>query len=63
LHTTLVLELSSPDFSTEAGNSALIVNNEISAAPVSARFGLRGGKKNNNEISKLTDWLTREGTP
>ena len=33
LHTTLVLELRACDFSTDAGNSALIVNNEISVTP------------------------------
>jgi hypothetical protein len=32
LHTTLVQELRARDFSTDADNSALIVNNEISAA-------------------------------
>jgi hypothetical protein len=32
LHTTLVQEPPACDFSTDAGNSALIVNNEISAA-------------------------------
>jgi len=34
--TTLVLESYAADFSTEAGNSALIANNEILAQPASA---------------------------
>jgi hypothetical protein len=34
--TTLVLESYAPDFSTEAGNSDLITNNEILAQPTSA---------------------------
>jgi hypothetical protein len=34
--TTLVLERYPPDFSTEAGNSDLIKNNEILAQPASA---------------------------
>jgi hypothetical protein len=34
--TTLVLEPYPPDFSTEAGNSDLIANNEILAQPASA---------------------------
>jgi hypothetical protein len=34
--TTLVLDSYPPDFSTEAGNSDLIANNEILAQPASA---------------------------
>lgn len=37
LHTTLVLWQQAPDFSTDAGNSALIAANEISATPESPR--------------------------
>jgi hypothetical protein len=51
LSTTLVLERPAPDFSTAAGNSALIVDNEISAPPCAAEFRLGATKqKNNTEI-------------
>jgi hypothetical protein len=40
------------DFSTDAGNSALIVTDEISAAPVRRRKTTTGFL-----------WLTREATP
>jgi hypothetical protein len=36
LGTTLVLWGATPDFSTDAGNSALIVDNEVSATSCSA---------------------------
>jgi hypothetical protein len=36
LSTTLVLRVAAPDFSTDAGNSALIVNNEVSATSCNA---------------------------
>jgi hypothetical protein len=49
--TTLVLYPPSPDFSTDAGNSALIVDNEISAPPRKGNSGLPGDEeKNNSEI-------------
>jgi len=36
LSTTLVLRVAAPDFSTDAGNSALIVNNGVSATSCNA---------------------------
>jgi hypothetical protein len=49
LHTTLVLERRTPDFSTGAGNSALIVNNEISAQPLVPISVYAAAKKKNDK--------------
>jgi hypothetical protein len=63
LHTTLVLEREAPDFSTDAGNSALIVETK-SPLRLVAISGLPGGEeKNNNEIPSHHDWFHLEGTP
>jgi len=57
LHTTLVLEREAPDFSTDAGNSALIVETK-SPLRLVAISGLPGGEeKNNNEIPSHHDWF------
>ena len=66
LCTTLVLQGASPDFSTDAGNSALIVNNEVSATSCNpsrpARRRMTKAKKN-EASAHFTIWLTRERTP
>jgi hypothetical protein len=65
LSTTLVLRVAAPDFSTDAGNSALIVNNEVSATPCDAISACPAANdKNKKEASaRFTIWLTRERTP
>jgi hypothetical protein len=65
LSTTLVLWGAAPDFSTDAGNSALIVNNEVSATSCNAISACPAtNDKNKNEASaRFTIWLTRERTP
>jgi hypothetical protein len=65
LSTTLVLEQEAPDFSTDAGNSALIVTTK-SSRPRNANFRkcrARRRNKNDRKILAHHDWLTREGTP
>jgi hypothetical protein len=52
LSTTLVLQAEPPDFSTDAGNSALIVNNEVSATSCNAISAcLAANDKSKNDIS------------
>jgi hypothetical protein len=60
LGTTLVLEPSPADFSTAAGNSALIVDNEISTPPCAAEFQPEATKKKNK---KRDFHLTTIGSP
>jgi len=44
--------MTAPDFSTDAGNSALIVNNEVSAASCNANSAcLAANDKSKNEIA------------
>jgi hypothetical protein len=45
LNTTLVLEAATADFSTDAGNSALIIATRSPRCPASARCGLPGGEE------------------
>jgi hypothetical protein len=53
-----------PDFSTDAGNSALILDNEISASTVAPDQACRRRrKKQQRDFQAYHDWLTREGTP
>jgi hypothetical protein len=65
LHTTLVLERDAPDFSTDAGNSALIVKTKSPLRLVALFPACPAAKKNNNnEISVFaTIGFTWEGTP
>jgi hypothetical protein len=65
LHTTLVLEREPPDFSTDAGNSALIVKTKSPLRLVALFPACPAAKKNNNnEISVFaTIGFTWEGTP
>jgi hypothetical protein len=52
LNTTLVLWAAAPDFSTDAGNSALIVNNEVSATSCNAISACpAANEKTKNETS------------
>src|SRR5450755_5183889 len=65
LHATLVLEPAAPDFSTDAGNSALIVSTK-SSHPRNANsrhVGPDGETRTTATVLAHHDWLTREGTP
>jgi hypothetical protein len=60
--TPLVLEASSPDFSTDAGNSALIAVDEISA-PNAQEEQQEREEKQQRDFPTFPIWPTREGTP
>jgi hypothetical protein len=51
------------DFSTDASNSALIVNNEVSATPCHAVSACpAANEKTKKGFPSHRDWLTRERT-
>jgi hypothetical protein len=65
LSTTLVLETAFADFSTDAGNSALIVATKSPRRLAVPVYGPSAGKKKSKNARFPFDqhWLTREGTP
>jgi hypothetical protein len=63
LSTTLVLWAATSDFSTDAFNSALIVNNEVSAASCNATSACpAANEKTKTRLPSQRDWFTRERT-
>jgi hypothetical protein len=64
LHTTLVLEPQAPDFSTDAGNSDLIVTTKSPRRLWRQLWATRRRRKITTPRFLFDpDWLTREGTP
>jgi hypothetical protein len=62
LNTTLVLEPAAADFSTDAGNSALIVATKSPRCPLAPITALPGGEEKNNKRDFHRIRFTREGT-
>jgi hypothetical protein len=61
LHTTLVLEREPPDFSTDAGNSALIVKTKSPLRLVALSPACPAAKKNNNNEISVSPNLVSPG--